>query len=465
MKQLIFMTVLSAFGTVAALTEPYWGMLLYYTFAMLRPQYLWAWALPVEIRWSLFAALVAIASMVLNFGKTIDRIRVNPIMMLMLVYGLLTALSVVTAYNPVLAQSWGIESGKVILMALLVSQSIKHLWQVRIVSLMVVLTLGYIAWHINSLYLFDGRLDIFHHGYGNLDNNGAALLLGTGTGIAYSFAVSARRLWQRGLAGFLGILMIHAMMMSYSRGAMLAAVVGAVWLVLNHRPRIHAAMIAAVLLVAISVMAGQEIRSRFLSTFRTNMDYSARSRLTSWAAGWDLAWDRPLIGQGVRNSSEFIFRYGADKRGRTIHNQFLQIAADSGFPAAGVYGAMLVTALVFLQRSRRRCEDYLQDCDHRRVPKPTDDQRELIEQIDRIALGCQGSLIMFMTGGVFLSLEAIELPWLIMAMAGVLPMALERHLHGLVHGENKSPEHGPAHQPHTRHTPGLPRRPMPAPNT
>lgn len=445
MKQFMLMLLVSGLGCTASLTEPFWGLLLYYTFAVLRPQYMWQWALPVELRWSLFAALVTLLGVALNSRKMFEKVQWNPIASLTICYGLFMMLSVVTAYDTVTAQTWGIEYGKIILMALMVVVVTKHLWQVKAMAMMMMLMLGYIAWEMNSLYIFDGRLNIFHYGYGGLDNNGAGLMLAMGMPMAYVFGVTAPRFWQRGFCWFLAVLMLHALLMSYSRGAMIAALVGVVWLLLNHRPRWQAAAITIVLCAAISVLAGKEIRERFLSTRNYQTDYSAQSRLASWKAAWELAWERPLIGQGIRNSNQFTYYYGADQRGRTIHNQFLQVAADSGIPAAGVYITIIGLSLVHLQHSKTRSRRFLEqeayDLDI------SDEQADMIMTTHRIALGCQSSLIIFTVGAVFLSLEIVELPWLIMTLAGLLPNVLNQHLDDIVQ----------------QHTGGIIHRPAPGP--
>ena len=47
MKQFLFLITLFTAGGLGSIVEPFWAVLLYYTFAVLRPQYLWKWALPV----------------------------------------------------------------------------------------------------------------------------------------------------------------------------------------------------------------------------------------------------------------------------------------------------------------------------------------------------------------------------------------------------------------------------------
>lgn len=449
MKQLLFMFVMVVAGSIGAVYHPFWGVLLYYAFAVMRPQYLWEWALPYEIRWSLIAALSVLLGTVIALPRIALQGRTNAIMWLIVIYGVFVMLSVLTAHNPHVARPWAIEHAKVLLIALIASLIIEHLWQVRLLTKMIIVCLGYVAWEINYLYLFNGRLDIFHLGYGGLDNNGAGLMLAMGIPLAMAYALAAPRLWQKGLCAFAAVLLIHAMMMSYSRGAMVSASVGVAWLLLLHRPRIHAVWAAVALALIISVLAGQEIRDRFMSTHDYNRDGSAQSRFASWTAGWNMALDHPLLGTGVRNSNLFSKGYGADRNGRTIHSQYLQTAADSGIPAMALYLTIMGVAFNNFRRSRGECEHAIEQIDHdlektwytrmrsSRDDEDTHDEAEqaLLERRDELQhtvhlmRGFETCLLVFAVGAAFLSLESFELPWMVMVIAGVMPAAVQRFLH------------------------------------
>ena len=452
MKQFLFMVVLLVAGSLGSLYHPFWGVLLYYTFAVLRPQYLWDWTLPQGVRWSLFAAGAVLLGCVLNLSKLMERRRINMVAALMILYAVCLIFSILTAHAPNIAMSWGIEYGKIMLIGLIASIVIRHLWQIKLITAMILITLGYVAWEVNYLYLFDGRLDIFHKGYGGLDNNGAGLMLAMGIPIAYAFAVTAKARWQRMVCWMLALIMLHAVLMSYSRGAMLAVAVVAVWILLNHRPRRHAIVIALVASLAVSVLAGKEIRERFQSMTGYKQDISAQSRLESWSAGWEIAKAHPLTGQGIRNSNLYSRNFGADYEGRTIHSQYVQIAADSGIPAILVYLTLLGTAFVCLRQSRRMCLEYVEQQMERHPDREPD---RLTQQFTGICLGCEGSLLIFAFGGVFLSIEVFELPWLFIVLAGVMRGATEHHLDGLARTEKSAARR--------HHTPSKKRRRRPAP--
>ncbi|QDU33969.1 O-Antigen ligase [Poriferisphaera corsica] len=417
-KQMIFMLGVTIACGFAAFKVPFWGFFLYYFFAVLRPQNLWEWALPGGIRWSLFASLIALGGVALHYNKIFKNGQVTGMFRLMVMFAILIFISIVLAYDPMVAQRWGIDYAKIFVIAILMLFIVNEVWQVRALATMIGLSIGYIAWEINYLYFFqNGRLDILNYGYGGYDNNGAALLIAMGMPFAYYIGVCK---WERFpklslvFGGCIGTLMLHAVMMSYSRGAMVASLVGIVWVILRHRSKAQSAIIIAILVVITSVLAGNQIRDRIVSTANYQQDASAQSRFEAWGAAWKIAWDHPFFGQGVRNSNLFSLNYGADRAGRTIHNQYLQIAADSGIPAMIVFIMMIVMSLHNLGMTRNRC------IRHIKYDLSSDSSKNKLDHIEKICLATQGSLIIFAIDSMFLSLELFELPWLLFILAGVI---------------------------------------------
>lgn len=465
MKHFLLMLTVTLLGSAAAIAVPFWGVMLYYGFATLRPQYLWEWSLSQapQLRWSLLTGLVAVVATIVNLSTLLRTFRGNKVLALLMLYAVLMLMSMLTAFNPKVSLYWVQEYGKVFLMAVVATLVIQRFWQVRAMGVMIALCLGYIAYEVNFLYFVEGgRLDIFHHGYGGLDNNGAGALLVLGMPFAYFLATSPVGSWsktRRIFGGLLGLGILHAVMMTYSRGAMLTAAIGLLWLLWQHRPRLHSAAMACVLAVAVMVMAGQEIRERFLSTTDYENDASALSRFDSWEAAWEIALANPLTGTGVRNSNAYSQNYGADRAGRTIHNQYLQIAADSGIPAAGVYVAMIGIALFGLGRAKRRCRQAEASFDQGPEPTGPHSRAELIDRARDAASLCvalQTALLMFSFSGLFLSVELVEVPWLLIVLAGILPAAIDRRLEGLGLDNTGDDED-------ERHRPEPPRRFGPSP--
>jgi O-antigen ligase len=152
-------------------------------------------------------------------------------------------------------------------------------------------------------------------------------------------------------------------------------------------------------------LAGNEIRARFFTIEQHDVDESANTRRRSWAAAWAIANDYPLLGVGVRNSGLFVYRYGADMEGRTIHSQYLQIAADNGFIGLGLYLAAIGSTWLGLRQLRRQ------------TVAATDEESR---QAYAISCGVEGALVVFGVGGLFLSLEVFELPYLMLLLGAQL---------------------------------------------
>ena len=219
----------------------------------------------------------------------------------------------------------------------------------------------------------------------------------------------------------IGLLILHAVMLSYSRGAMLAGCVGLAWLLWRHRPRWQVGLAIPLLAIAIAVMAGQEIRDEFRSITQYEQDQSAQSRLDSWQAAWQMAWDNPLTGVGIRNSNLYSHNYGADRVGRTTHNQYLQLAADAGVPALGVYLAMVGMSFLGASRARRMLRRTIDEIEADEDMSDKGRQIQRLQLYEHLSIALESAILTFAAGAMFLSLETFEVSLLVMVLAGALP--------------------------------------------
>jgi probable O-glycosylation ligase (exosortase A-associated) len=402
MKQTALMLVLLLAGTGGAIVYgPFIGVAIYYLFAVLRPQYLWEWALVIDLRWSFYVAAATIMSVFIYPSAGLRGKAFTSMHGLMLAFAVWVTLSHLFALNSEISSQWYGEYFKIFVMFFCSSFVVRELIQVRILYLITVWALGYIAYEMNFLYLVAGRLDIYHMGYGGLDNNGAGLMIAMGVPMAY-FLWQGYRSWWRWIFLAMVPVMIHAVLMSYSRGAMLSLLLASPLLVLRCTRKAQLVFSILCFLILVPILAGQEIRGRFFSIEEYEQDSSSQSRLDAWNAAWQIMKDYPLLGTGLRNADLLAFQYGADKVGRTIHSQYLQIGADSGFPALTLY------LLLFLGtwRRLRRAQKHFR--------RSTSDSHQLAYNL---ASGTEGALAVFCIGSVFLSLEVFELPYLMILLA------------------------------------------------
>jgi O-antigen ligase len=200
---------------------------------------------------------------------------------------------------------------------------------------------------------------------------------------------------------------LHAVLMTFSRGAMVALLLAAPLVFLRSKHKKQLTLAALAIAITVPILAGKEIREEFFSVEDYQEDGSAQSRFESWSAAWHIALDYPIFGVGIRNADLFSSMYGADRAGRAIHNQFLQILADSGFPALILYLMLIWLTAKALRQMRRACRDR------------EDEEAKLAYAI---ACGVEAAMAVFFIGGMFLSLEVFELPYLLLLLGAQLPL-------------------------------------------
>ena len=221
------------------------------------------------------------------------------------------------------------------------------------------------------------------------------------------YAWDGIRHWSRWWFMLMIPVLLEAILTSFSRGAMVAILASTPLYFLRCTRKRQLTVMMCGLAFIVTILAGAEIRERFFSVEKFDEDGSANSRLTSWGIAWTMANERPFFGFGIRNSNLHTFAYGADMEGRTIHSQYLQIAADSGLMALGLYGIAIATFAVAVGKARKAAKVN---------PEPTDDDRLTL----MVANGVESALVIFCVGGVFLSLENFELPYIVLLMGAQL---------------------------------------------
>jgi probable O-glycosylation ligase (exosortase A-associated) len=417
MKQMIFLSVMSLLGIAGSFTiSPIWGLAVYYMLAVVRPQFLWEWVEAMgimirDIQWSFSVAVATLCATTLwrigllhPVGALVKPWYGQPKWTvshyLFLLFSIWISISCVTAVKPDHAEKYYIEYLKIFVMFFCATHIVRKISEVWAIYFVVLASAVYAAYEINFFYFVDGYMLLFQRGYGGLDNNGAALIAAMAVPMAY-FAWEASSRWYRWW--FLAVIpiLVHAIQLSFSRGGMVSLMVTAIPVWLCSRHKMFLLGVYVLMLVFVVAGSGKELEERFLSISQSNVDESAQSRLTTWGIAIRMANERPFFGFGIRNSNLFTYEYGADIEGRSIHSQYLQVAADSGWVAMGLYVAMLVSTLVGLWRVSMFLRNY-------RDPESL--------KVRAMVAGLGNALILFCVGAAFLSLEHFEMPYIILLL-------------------------------------------------
>ena len=331
MKGLIFTYLVTGGGAVGALFNPFYGLLAYAMFAIVRPVDMWPWAVP-EGRYSLILGAAMVVGAI--YSKEVS-FRLGKAWYVMAILWTYLAWATFRAFgSPNQDVAWEFVDilFKIVLPFTIGLLTINSEDRLKQLAWVLILAQGYVAWECNSYY-WGGYNLIRYEGFGGMDNTSAAIGMVTGIGIAFFLAFHSEALWQKGLAGLLALLMAHAVLISFSRGGMLGALIAgiATVVVIPKRPRTWFLM--TVILLAGIYLAGPEVRDRFMTIFGKEdgtREASAQSRVDLWTDCWDVMKKKPVMGLGPNHWPLTASDYGWP-HGKEAHSLWVQTGAELGF--------------------------------------------------------------------------------------------------------------------------------------
>jgi probable O-glycosylation ligase (exosortase A-associated) len=405
-KGLIFIYALTYGGAAASLFSPFVGLLVYVAFGTIRPQALWHWSIPQGN----YSRIVALALLIgwartgfgdWRFGRGLGVVAA--------LVGLLawSALGTAMAADAEVAWKFVESLSKLAIPFVVGMTTVDSIRKAKLLTWVIVLSEGFVAYEMNLSYL-QGFNRIKEVGLGDLDNNCLAIAFVTTSGLAFFLGLHARAWWQKAMAFGMAALMIHAVLLSFSRGGMLSLIVTGlvVFLLIPKRP-IHFLVFALTVALCLR-FAGQETRERFLTVFAgsEDRDASAQSRLDLWGNCWDAMLKRPVFGVGPDHFPLIVQEYGWPA-GKEAHSLWLQIGAELGFPGLGcliLFYGLNILRLWPLTREGRSGPP----------PDPwfRDSARMVIASLAGFAVSSQ-----------FVSLEGLEVPYYV-ALVGACTLKL-----------------------------------------
>ena len=412
MKGLLFTYALTYGGAVASLFRPYWGLLIYVCFAIIRPESMWRWSVAPG-NYSRIVALALLAGWVLHGLGDWRLGKAWPVLLALLGYWLWMVVSASRAPNSFVAWSYVEIQSKIFLPFLVGITLIKSVEQIRQLAWVVVLSQGYVAFEANLSYLQEGWRFIKRFredGFAGLDNNNLSVAMVIGVSVALFLALSSNKRWQKGLLAVLALLMAHVVLLAMSRGGMIGLIATGVvtLLLIPRKPVYYLTTVGIVALVLF--MAGPQVRERFNSSFKgdADRDASAESRLDLWHDCLDLASRDPVFGAGPDHWVVYAESYGWPP-GKAAHTFWLKILAELGVPG-------LSCLVLFYGQCTIRLWAYASGPD---VPGS---ERAQLRWLGRMVIA---GLIGYAVTAQFLAIDRLELPYYVALIgAAVLKVGL-----------------------------------------
>jgi O-antigen ligase len=404
MKGLVFTYLLTYGGAVASLFNPYVGLLIYVCFAIIRPESLWHWAVPVG-NYSRIVAIGLLIGWAINGLGSWSFGRARPIVLSLLLYWLWACVSAMQARETSWALDWVEAQAKVVLPFLVGITLIDSVGKLKILAWVIALSHGYVAYELNLSY-YNGFNALQEIGFGGMDNNSFSIALCTAAGLSFFLGLNAAHWWQKLLAFASAGFSVHAVMFAFSRGGMLGLILtAAISFVLIPKTGKHYLIFALAVALAIR-LAGPEVIDRFTTVFVSaeERDASAQSRVDMWRICRDQMIANPIFGLGPHHFPVHAHEFGLTS-GKEAHSLWLQIGSELGFP--GLFFLMCFYGFTIV-----RLWPYVRQ--RTIVPDPwfTDTARMVI-----------AALTGFIVSAMFVSLPGLESPYYIVLLgAGALKL-------------------------------------------
>jgi probable O-glycosylation ligase (exosortase A-associated) len=328
----ILLQVAVAGISLGALINPLMGLYGYIWYSLARPDAM-SWA-EGALPHSLIMAICTLAG-VWRFLPNLRLWIINPWVLSMLMLQVVMLASCLTAQYPDL--TWGPYWNfvKYAIIALLIPLYVVTLKELRWLMLVIAFSVGLVGFRFGVFGLRAGGIH-FEGGLGGFmsDNNtlAVALLMGLPF-IWYSRELVTKR-WMKMVAYLFLFTDIATIVMSHSRGAMLSLAVLSLVLVLRSRHKLTVLLLMAVLAAPTVYLVQDSLGDRLATFENLEEDGSASSRIRYWKAATAMAKDYPLLGVGfgtynwVALSPNYLGI--TNEKQHVIHNNYLQMAVDSG---------------------------------------------------------------------------------------------------------------------------------------
>jgi probable O-glycosylation ligase (exosortase A-associated) len=369
-----------------------------------------------------------------------DRLRLPALLWIFGAYLAWSAVGQMRSAYPELVAERLVDYGKLWLIALVAVNALRTRAQIRfflvfaLVSFALFPARGAIINYLGG-YTVWGRA-LWNHIYAN-PNDLAALTLLQLAGASALLATDRAR-WIR-LGALASVLVLSVLvLMTQSRGALIALVVFAGLALASQRRRPGALLLMGAVVAAAAVFAPAGVWQRasglvHLTSTETlaeaDEEGSARQRFVIWTVAASIIRDQPVTGVGLGAYPEAHERYAASEGvawvaggKRDTHSTFLNVAAETGYPGLLLFLGMLGAVVYAAERARRAV---------RRVDRAAADRIWLLE----------AGLMAYLAAGVFGSFAHLSHLYLFLALLTVV--ALEARGRA-----------GPAAQPVRRHRVG-----------
>lgn len=321
---LLFTYTMTYGGALVSLFNPFYGLLIYICFAILKPELMWPWSVPAG-NYSRIVAISLLLGWVLRGFGNWQLGRAKGVVFAFIGFWLWAVVSgLFAATDHDRAFKFVEENAKVLLPFLVGVTVIESPKQLTLLIWVIVGSVGYFALRENEHYYIYGLYE---------GNNLKAHMMVVGAGLAFFSGSSSHNLLMKSVGFAAAALMIHAALFHMSRAAMIGILVLGIstFLVL---PKNWKTMSLLIVAIAVGIrLAGPSIVEEFMTVTASEeeRDYSAQSRFDLWSALSSEIQSNPILGLGPNHWQLNAHKHGFPE-GKDGHCLWLQMGAEFGIP-------------------------------------------------------------------------------------------------------------------------------------
>ncbi len=214
-------------------------------------------------------------------------------------------------------------------------------------------------------------------------------------------------------AGLAVLLIVSAILDTYSRGAFLAMTVSLLFIVLERRAKFSLVSLVAIIALVMAQFLPASFTQRLLTlsifadeNAAVQSEDSFRGRFSEMQTGVNIFVDHPILGVGVgnfeTNYQDYAQFIGIEQRteDRRAHSLYLETAAETGLLGLLAFVGIVVSLMVDLAQARRKL-------------KPLKDYPHWAAWIASL----QAALIAYLTSSIFLHGDYLRYFWLLVALS------------------------------------------------
>jgi hypothetical protein len=323
----------------------------YYLMSVMAPQFIWFWIFDGVRAFTIAAGTAIAVFMWQTLNKKLDfsvyRYKQNLFLVVFwIMFNLSDYFSPIGAFRTATSSMLVLDVFNTIIIMYFVSLPlITTERQLRVLALLFAgLILYYVYWS-NTQY-FDWNMRQFNDGrlMGPFkspyeDENKFAMLFVTGMPFLLFGIFYFKSLIMRGIFG-LGLLFLwHSIILTGSRGALVAVALATLVSYLLIKSRVLGALLVCGLVAAVIYQGGQLLTrtTETIDTANTQTEAAIDPRVQSWHTGIGLIQKYPILGVGVQRFQEATRIFYPERNPYVAHNTFLNFAANTGLTNGIIY--------------------------------------------------------------------------------------------------------------------------------